>query len=199
MESVKNGIQFTISTNYLTKLKIYSPWGHKESDVTVWLNSNKDIQQDCKNSTSNFQILLIQTPQMLIFCYIYISLSLSFSLLNYSTVRCRYDGFLSLNISESILPKNKNFSCIHIYTDTYQCIYISIYPSIHMYMYPRSGHQNQEMNIGAKLLSKSSFRFHHFTNCPYNVLYSRRKPKVIYWTNLSRLFSQPPVLWHWYF
>ena len=35
MESVKNGIQFTILTNYLTKLKIYRPWGHKESDETA--------------------------------------------------------------------------------------------------------------------------------------------------------------------
>ena len=169
--------------------------------MTVQLNNNnRDVQKDCKNSTSNFQILFIQTPQMLIFCYIYISLSLSFSLLNYSTVRCRYDGSLSVNISESVLPKNKNFSYIHIYiyTDTYQYIYISIsiYPSIHMYMSPWSSHQNQEMNIGAKLLSKSLFRFHHFTNCPYNVLYSRRKPKVIYWTNLSCLFIQSPILWH---
>ena len=74
MESVKNGIQFTALTNYLTKFKIYSPWGRKESDMTVWLNNNEDIQ-DCKNSTRDSQILVIQTPQMLISCYSYISLS----------------------------------------------------------------------------------------------------------------------------
>ena len=56
--------------------------------------------------------------------YLKFPLCPSFSLLNYSTVRCRYDGSLSLNISESVLPKNKNFSYIQTYTDTYQYIYI---------------------------------------------------------------------------
>ena len=75
MESVKNGIQFTALTNYLTKFQIYSPWGRKESDMTVWLNNNEDTQKVCKNSTRDSQMLVIQTPQMLISSYSYISLS----------------------------------------------------------------------------------------------------------------------------